>query len=169
VQCPAQGLYRLRNPTASDLYACVQDNCKFLGLLSRSFCDTLAGLALLNQPYAWIGDVRDAGSFTLEHFDQTTGKSVRESLKSPRVRLRVHCNFDTDVARFSFSTDAADFKTIGDELRMPYQLKTFQGIRYTLFNYNSGGSPGGQADFNNLEVYEPRASRSRSCRAVARP
>ena len=116
----------------------------------------LPGLALLNLPYAWIGIRRDGDGFTLEVFEQATGKSVRERLSSPRVRLRVHCDFDTDLARFSYSANGAGFKPIGDELKLPFQLKTFQGVRYTLFNYNTGGSPGGQADFDDFIVAEPR-------------
>ena len=116
----------------------------------------VAGLALLNLPYAWIGIRRDGDGFTLEEFEQATGKSVRERLSGPRVRLRVHCDFDTDLARFSYSANRAGFEPIGDELKLPFQLKTFQGVRYTLFNYNTGGSPGGQADFDDFIVAEPR-------------
>src|SRR5204863_2143045 len=102
-----------------------------------------AGLALLNLPYAWIGIEREADGFTLEHYDQATGKPVREPVTQPRVQLRVHCDFDTDIAQFSYTVKGGSFKTIGGELWMPFQLKTFQGVRYALFHYNTGGSPGG--------------------------
>jgi hypothetical protein len=69
----------------------------------------------------------------------------------------VHCDFDTDTARFSYRTDGAQFKFIGEELKLPFQLKTFQGVRYALFHYNRGGNPGGQADFDSFVVDEPRA------------
>jgi len=85
----------------------------------------VAGLALLNLPYAWIGVKRETGGFTLEHYDQATGKTVREPVTQPRVQLRVHCDFDTDIAQFSYGTKGA-FKTIGGELRMPFQLKRFR-------------------------------------------
>lgn len=39
---------------------------------------------------------------------------------------------------------------------MVFQLRTFQGVRYTLFNYNRLGKNGGYADFNNFIVREPR-------------
>jgi xylan 1,4-beta-xylosidase len=39
---------------------------------------------------------------------------------------------------------------------LPFQLKTFQGVRYALFHYNTGGKPGGQADFNDFIVSESR-------------
>jgi len=80
---------------------------------------------------------------------------VRDTVTQPRVQLRVHCDFDTDIAQFSYGTKGA-FKTIGGELRCPSSLKTFQGVRYALFHYNTGGSPGGQADFDNFTVDEPR-------------
>ena len=40
---------------------------------------------------------------------------------------------------------------------MTFQLITFQGVRPSLFNYNTSGRPGGYADFDNYTVEEPRA------------
>jgi hypothetical protein len=40
---------------------------------------------------------------------------------------------------------------------MTFQLRTFQGVRPALFNYNTSGQPGGYADFDNYTVEEPRA------------
>ena len=34
------------------------------------------------------------------------------------------------------------------------RLKTFQGVRFALFNYNSAGVPGGTADFDLMRVDE---------------
>ena len=45
---------------------------------------------------------------------------------------------------------------------MPYQLKTFQGTRYALFAYNSEGKQGGYADFDNFQIDEPLADRSKN-------
>jgi beta-xylosidase len=115
-----------------------------------------AGLALLNRPYAWIGMVRGAEGFTLRYFDQTTGSVSNEAVGGTRVWLRVRCDFDTEKAHFSYSLDGAKFSPIGEEFTMVFQLKTFQGVRYGLFHYNSGGAAGGHADFNALEVHEPR-------------
>ena len=86
-----------------------------------------------------------------------SGKSIRERLNQPRVRLRVHCDFDTDIAQFSYSMDGVEFKPFAGELKLAFQLKTFQGVRYAFFHYNTGGNPGGQADFDNFLVDEPRA------------
>ncbi len=115
-----------------------------------------AGLALLNQPYAWIGLVRGADGMAVRVYEQTTGTSTEQRLESARVKLRVHCDFDTEKARFSYSVDGQTFRTLGQEFTTVFQLTTFQGIRYSLFHYNSGDGPGGYVDFDGFEVQEPR-------------
>jgi hypothetical protein len=71
--------------------------------------------------------------------------------------LRVHCNFDTDRAVFSWSSDGKEFKPLGDPFTMTFQLTTFQGVRPALFNYNTTGQTGGYVDFDNFTIEEPRA------------
>ena len=71
--------------------------------------------------------------------------------------LRVHCNFDTDQAIFSWSADGQAFTPLGKPFTMTFQLTTFQGVRPALFNFNTSGQPGGYADFANYVVDEPRA------------
>ena len=117
-----------------------------------------AGLALLNVPYAWIGVVKTANQSTLETFDQTTHKTTTAAANPAHLWLRVACNFDTEKAIFSWSKNGQEFVRLGDPFTMAFQLKTFQGVRVALFNYNSSGKPGGFADFDNFLVDEPRAS-----------
>ena len=116
----------------------------------------VAGLALLNLPYSWLGISRHGEQFTLEQYDQTTGQSVRAALPGSRVWLRARCDFDRDVARFSHSANGTAFQDSGPAIQLPFQLKTFQGVRFALFHYTTGGSAGGQADFNSFTVLEPR-------------
>jgi hypothetical protein len=71
--------------------------------------------------------------------------------------LRVACNFDTDEAIFSWSADGREFTPLGNPYTMKFQLQTFQGVRPSLFNFNTSGQPGGYADFDNYVVQEPRA------------
>ena len=40
---------------------------------------------------------------------------------------------------------------------MTFQLTTFQGVRCSLFNFNTAGQNGGYADFDNYTCEEPRA------------
>ncbi len=116
-----------------------------------------AGLALLNAPYAWIGLVKTDDGMILRIFDQTSGKTNDTAASSAHVWLRVACNFDTERAVFSWSPDGQRFTTVGEPFTMAFQLITFQGVRLALFNYNTHGSPGGYADFDNFSLREPRA------------
>ena len=111
----------------------------------------LAGLGLLNSPYAWIG-VREN---TVEQFDKTTGKTAQAPLRSTRIWLRAECDFFTEKAKFSFSINGKSFQPLGDEFKMVFQLKTFQGVRYSLFHYSTSGAAGGHADFADFTVNEP--------------
>jgi hypothetical protein len=118
----------------------------------------IAGLALLNYPYAWIGVSRSPDGFELRQLDERTGKTTRAPFAGGRVWLRAHCDFLTDKAVFSYSIDGKTFQSLGGEFTMIFQGRTFQGVRYSLFNFNTGGVPGGHADFDRFTVDEPRPS-----------
>jgi len=116
----------------------------------------VAGLAMLGFPYAWVGIVRGGQGFTLRFFDQTGGTTDDRAYSGTSVRLRVHGDFDSDIAHFSYSADGNAFENIGIPCRMIWQAKTFQGMRFALFHYNSGGTCGGYADFARFTLDEPR-------------
>jgi xylan 1,4-beta-xylosidase len=118
----------------------------------------VAGLAMLNRPYAWIGVRRGDDGVWLEQFDQLTGDTARTRLAgagSRRVWLRADCDFLVERCTFSHSADGARFAPFGKPLGTIFQLKTFQGVRYALFHYNARGTPGGYADFDAMRVVEP--------------
>ena len=118
----------------------------------------VAGLALLNLPYITLGiRVDEAGKRTVELFDQNSDQTISEPIQKVRVELRAHCDFDRDTAQLSYSVDGKTFRKLGTEFKLPFQLKTFQGIRYTLFHFNNSGTSGGYADFDRLMVDEPRS------------
>ena len=131
-----------------------------------------AGLGLVSSPYAWIGIVKSAGGTQLQMLTGTGGGRGRQGgaassqTNSPTISpttppqhlwLRVHCNFDTDDAIFSWSADGKPFTPLGAPFKMIFQLTTFQGVRPALFHYNTSGQPGGYVDFDNCTVEEPRA------------
>jgi xylan 1,4-beta-xylosidase len=122
----------------------------------------IAGFALLNMPYASIGVLRKNNGFILRFYDQYANKTIEEKLASGKVSLRAVGNFDRDIAQLSYSTDGNTFINVGDSIRLPYQLKTFQGTRYALFAYNIEGKEGGYADFYDFKVEEPIAERSKN-------
>ena len=104
--------------------------------------------------------VRDGSSYRLRFYDQLADRTLEEPLSGPVVHLRVAGNFDEEIARFSVSIDGESFRPIGGDLRMAYQLKTFQGVRYALFAFNQKGRSGGHADFDFFKLEEPLADRS---------
>lgn len=114
-----------------------------------------AGLALMNCPYAWIGVSRTRYGTFIEQFNQLTGGLSRVPFRGRRVWLRARCDFLTEKAQFSYSTDGRTFEPLGGEFTMIFQLKTFQGVRYSLFHYNTEGAGGGYADFDEFTVEEP--------------
>lgn len=122
----------------------------------------LAGLGLMNIPYAWMGIIREGNKLIFRMFDQYQQKTIDKPLKSPRIYLRAFGNFDKDIAQLSYSTDGKTFENVGDSIRMPYQLKTFQGTRYALFAYNTKGKEGGYAEFDHFKLTEPLADRSKN-------
>lgn len=115
----------------------------------------VAGLALLDRPYAWIGVRRDSAGFVLTQYDQTVDSAVATPMRASRVWLRADCDFLTEEARFSYSTNGTTWRTFGRSMTMVFQLKTFQGIRFALFHYNTRGADGGAADFDFMRVLEP--------------
>jgi hypothetical protein len=122
----------------------------------------VAGLGLLNLPCAWIGLARTDAGLVVRFHDQATNRTLDTPAAAPRVSLRATGNYDEDVVQLSYSTDGLTFTPVGGEIRLPYQLKTFQGVRYALFAYNTAGHAGGCADFDDFHVAEPLADRTKN-------
>ncbi len=115
----------------------------------------VAGLSLFSVPNAWIGVKREENGLVLTQFDEQADHAERLPITQSRVWLRAKCDFMTEKASFSYSVDGKSFQPFGTEFNMVFQGRTFQGVRYGLFHFNSGSSPGGVADFDSLEVAEP--------------
>jgi hypothetical protein len=116
----------------------------------------VAGLALLNHPYAWVGVRRTVnGEHQVTMFHQETGTETVIPLPKPVIQLRAECDFLTEMSTLFWSIDGETWQVLGSPFRMVFQLRTFQGIRYALFAYNTLGNSGGRADFANFTVHEP--------------
>ncbi len=122
----------------------------------------VAGLGLMNIPYAWVGMSKKGKEFILRYYDLYRNKTIVRQVTSSYITLRVWGDFDNDWAVLSFSVDGRSFENIGDTICLPYQLKTFQGTRYALFAYNENGVEGGYAAFDNFKLDEPMADRTRN-------
>lgn len=119
-----------------------------------------AGIAYLNMPYAALGILKSNNGFILRFYDQCSNKIIDTKLSSGKIYLRATGDYEKDIAQFSYSMDNKTFVNIGDSVRLPYQLKTFQGSRYALFAFSTAGKEGGYADFDNFKVLEPLANRT---------
>ena len=176
------GVLRLHSLPAGDFYSARNSLCQRppapesiitveLDTLGLAVGDT-AGLALLSSPYAWIGVVKTPEGNALQMFTggggrrrgpgpaapaTTNAPTISPTAPPTHLWLRVHCNFDSDEAIFSWSADGMEFTPLGKPFTMTFQLTTFQGVRPALFNYNTTGQPGGYADFDNYTCVEPRA------------
>jgi hypothetical protein len=88
-------------------------------------------------------------------FHQESGTETVIPLPKPVIQLRAECDFLTEMATLSWSLNGEAWQVLGSPFRMVFQLRTFQGIRYALFAYNTLGNSGGRADFANFTVHEP--------------
>lgn len=115
----------------------------------------VAGLSVFGKPYAWLGVERSDKGLAVTYYDMTSEKTERIPTTASRFWFRAECDFLTEKARFSYSIDGKKFEPLGSEFTMVFNLATFQGIRYALFNYNTLGKAGGYADFDNVDIFEP--------------
>jgi hypothetical protein len=115
----------------------------------------VAGLALFNRPYAWIGVERMTDGTRLAVYDDQTEHTERRALAGTRVFLRADCDFIRESATFSYSLDGESYTALGPPVTLVFQLGTFQGIRYSLFAYSTAGANGGTAAFDSFRVLQP--------------
>lgn len=122
----------------------------------------VAGLGNINVPCSWVGIVKDGKSTHLQCYQQVDNDTVRQRIKldDNKIWLRLIGDYDNNKARYAYSVDGKHFADIGREMRLSYQLCTFQGSRAALFAYNHKGTDGGYALFDNFTVDEPKADRS---------
>jgi len=151
---PATSFYDARNTLTQRAIGPMSSPTVLLDVSNLKPGDT-AGLGLLNLPYATLGVERRADALDVVFHDQRRDKAVRAKMTGSRIWLRVDCDYLTERARFSYSFDGVTFTPIGDEVVLVYQTFTFQGVRYSLFGYNTTGAEGGFADFDSVDVYQP--------------
>ncbi len=116
----------------------------------------LAGLALLQKNYGFVGVKAEAGTRFVVMVSAQSGSPVeaqRVPLNQNAVFLKAECDFNNraDTARFFYSLDGQSWTSIGGELKMSYTIPHFMGYRFALFNY-AAETPGGSADFDFFRV-----------------
>ena len=110
-----------------------------------------AGLCLLEQHFGYIAVYRDStGQKIVRVVNQngdlrTPSEDITNTVTSvPGTTLwfAIHCDFISNLAQFSYSSDGEHFKTLGGTFPMHFTLATFQGERFGIFNYNPVRSRG---------------------------
>ena len=124
----------------------------------------VAGLGNINVPCSWIGIVKEGKQLTLRRFEQADNDTidVPVAITDGKLYLRMVGDYDHDRAYYEFSLDGKTYQQVGDEMKLSYQLISFQGSRHALFAFNKNGKNGGYAEFDNFTVEEPMADRSKN-------
>ena len=65
--------------------------------------------------------------------------------------IRMECNFTTDTAFFSYSTDGQNFHRMGDGFHMIFSLVHFTGNKFAIFNYATK-TAGGYVDVDEFKL-----------------
>ena len=121
----------------------------------------VAGLGNINVPCSWIGIVCDGKSQILRCFEQAINDTIDVQLeKTEKIWLRLVGHYDDNSAHYEYSLDGKEFKQMGREMPLSYQLISFQGSRAALFAFNVKGNNGGYAEFDNFIVEETKANRA---------
>jgi beta-xylosidase len=153
-----------RNTLTQRMFAYYSDSLVSTGSvkmdISRMKDGDVAGLAIFQDPYAYIGIERVNGKnwITMVNNGETVDSAA---LDGSTVYLRAGAiygsgaahYFDgkaapgTGTASFSYSLDNHSFIKIGNELNMKFNLKIFTGNKFCLFNYATK-TLGGSVDFD---------------------
>lgn len=124
----------------------------------------VAGLGNLNLPCSWLGIVKDGKKTVLRCFEQLKNDTIDTdiTLKGGKIWLQLVGDYDNNTAHYAYSVDGKNFQQVGPEMKLSYQLITFQGSRASLFAFNKKGVNGGYAEFDNFTVVETKVDRSKN-------
>lgn len=115
----------------------------------------VAGLALLQKNYGWVGVKFENGKKYIVMSKEESEKEEEERipLNQKVVYFKAECDFTDrrDVAQFYYSLDGEKWTAIGSQLKMSYTLPHFMGYRFGLFNYATK-TPGGFVDFDYFHI-----------------
>jgi beta-xylosidase len=157
-------LPKARNTLTQRIFAYYSDTLESIATARLDFGamkeGDIAGLAVFQDPYAFIGIKRSHGKSYIVMVNN--GKTIDSSLvDGSTVYLRASALHGSGAApyyrgksvprsgraAFSFSTDDRSFRQLGNELQMRFNLRIFTGNKFCLFNYATANR-GGHVDFD---------------------
>lgn len=110
----------------------------------------IAGLALFQDPYAYIAVKQEKG---LKQLIMVNNGELIDSvkMKGNTTYLRTIASNSTSKATFEYSFNNKQYSRLGNELSMEFNLKIFTGNKFCLFNYATM-EQGGYVDFDWFRV-----------------
>jgi beta-xylosidase len=111
----------------------------------------IAGLAVFQDPYAFIAIKQDKGSKKVIMVNNGEIIATAPIAKDEILYLRTIASNTTKKASFEYSVNNKDYIKLGNELTMKFNLKIFTGNKFGLFNYVSQKT-GGYVDFDWFKV-----------------
>lgn len=117
--------------------------------ISHMLTDDHAGLfSFCSQP-GGLMIVKNSGEYELQMIDRGEIKA-RQSFSNTEIWLRMECDFNTDTAHFSYSTNGHVFTPMGKPFHMIFSLDHFTGNKFAIFNYATR-QEGGYVDIDSFE------------------
>lgn len=110
----------------------------------------IAGLAVFQDPYAYIGVQKQNGTVMVIMVNNGRTLSITP-FTGDTIYLRTLASNSTKKATFEYSPDNKTFVKLGDDLVMNFNLKIFTGNKFCLFNYATQQA-GGYVDFDWFRV-----------------
>lgn len=108
----------------------------------------MAGLGIFEDPYAFIGIRKEAGSAQLVMVNDGKVIDSIAGVTQKNIWFRAGATDKEFIASFSYSLDGKRFIPFGNQLKMGLGLP-WTANRFALFNFNTiAGNEGGYADFN---------------------
>jgi len=166
---PADGLPEARNTLTQRLFSYYSEELATVGTVKIDLGNMkegdVAGLALLQNPYGYIGIRKINGMHYVTMVnDGKTIDSARVDASTIYLRsdpvfgsgaMKVFLGSEsaprTGLASFSYSLDNQSFTQLGNDLVMRFSLDVFTGNKFCLFNYTTKES-GGYVDIDWFRV-----------------
>ena len=106
----------------------------------------IAGLAVFQEPYAFIGVKREG---QIRYITMVNNGTIIDTVNtnSTTIYLRAQAHYGTSRAYFSYSYDNLIFQSLGNYMNMQFNLSVFTGNKFCLFNYATIAK-GGYVDFD---------------------
>jgi beta-xylosidase len=144
------GLREARNTITQRLFAKYDQTIPTIAVtkmdISHMKEGDIAGLAVFQDPYAFIGATQRNGHKYIVMVNN--GKTIDSvAINKSIIYLRTIASNALQKASFEYSFDNKTFKQLGNELSMRFNLKIFTGNKVCLFNYATKQA-GGYVDYD---------------------